>query len=321
MGEPLAGLERHLETARRFQQNLERVIVGRPETLTLSLVALLSRGHLLIEDVPGVGKTTLAKAIARSISGQFRRCQFTSDLLPMDLTGSSIFNQKTQQFEFKEGPIFTNILLADEINRATPRTQSALLECMEESQVSVDGQTYALPQVFQVIGTLNPIEQSGTFDLPETQLDRFLLRISLGYPEAHEEVRIFDLQARAHPLETLEAVVTLEEIETLRKAVLDIHLEHSVKEYAAGVVRATRTHEDVTLGASPRGTLHLLRAAQARALLSGRTFVLPDLIKSLAPAVLAHRILLKPQALMRGVSGEDVVDWALAQVRVPVGQA
>ncbi len=320
MGEHTERLLPHLETARRFQQNLEKVIVGKPDALRLTLVALLARGHLLIEDVPGVGKTTLAKAVARSISGQFRRVQFTSDLLPMDLTGSSIYNQKTRDFEFKPGPLFTNILLADEINRATPRTQSALLECMEEFQVSVDGQTYPLPSVFQVIGTLNPVEQSGTFELPETQLDRFLLRISMGYPAAAEEVQIFDLQARRHPLEELQPVLSLEEIEQLRAAVLEIHLGHSVKEYAADLVRATREHESVVLGASPRGTLNLLRAAQAFALLSGKTFVTPELLKRLAPTVLSHRILIKPQASMRGVTGEDVVGWAMSHVSVPIAQ-
>lgn len=296
------------------------MVVGKDDVVRLALVPLLCRGHLLIEDVPGVGKTTLARALARSIQGEFKRIQFTPDLLPMDLTGSSIFNQKTNDFEFKPGPVFTNVLLADEINRATPRTQSALLECMEEAQVTVDGSTRRLHDVFVVIATQNPVELAGTFALPETQLDRFMLRTRMGYPSEEDEVRIFDAQADAHPIRDLKPVVTLEEIQMLRKATAAVFVEDSVKTYAAQVVRATRTHDDVQLGASPRGTLGLIRAGQALALLEGHEFVTPDTIKALAPAVLAHRLVIRPQATLRGVTGAQILERILSQVEVPVGQ-
>jgi len=307
-----------LGLARRLEDNLARAIVGKPDVLRLALVPLLCGGHLLIEDVPGVGKTTLARALARSISGEFRRIQFTPDLLPMDLTGASIFSQKSHEFEFKPGPVFTNILLADELNRATPRTQSALLECMEESQVSVEGTTHALPEVFLVIATLNPVEHAGTFELPETQLDRFMLRITMGYPTEAEEVRIFDQQAAGHPVDALEPVLDLEEVAVVRRAVPEVHVDASVKTYAARVVRATRAHEAVELGASPRGTLALIRAAQAGALLAEDGFVTPDAVKGVAPAVLTHRLVLRPQAALRGVAAGDVVREVLERVEVPV---
>lgn len=306
------------EAAARLEAALRRVIVGKDDKVRLALVPLLCRGHVLIEDVPGVGKTTLARALAGSIRGSFQRVQFTPDLLPLDLTGASIFNQKTREFDFQPGPVFANILLADEINRATPRTQSALLECMAEGQVTVDGVTRRLPEPFFVLATLNPSEMSGTFELPETQLDRFMLRLSLGYPSESEEVQIFERQAQRHPLEDLEPVLDLEEVEQLRAAAGAVHVEDSVKLYAAQVVRATRTHEDVRLGASPRGTLGLIRAAQALALLQGEDFVAPATVQSLAPAVLAHRLTLTPQATLRGVRGEDVVQAVLGAVPVPI---
>ncbi|MGE0707029.1 MAG: AAA family ATPase [Planctomycetota bacterium] len=303
-----------------LEQNLSRVIVGKPQVVRQALIPLLCRGHLLIEDVPGVGKTTLARALARSVDGEFRRIQFTPDLLPLDLTGSSIFNQQTQAFEFQPGPVFTNVLLADEVNRATPRTQSALLECMEERQVTVDGVTRPLPAVFCVVATQNPVEQLGTFELPETQLDRFLLRIRMGYPSEADEVAIFDRQAQGHPLQTLEPVLDLEQVEALRAEVGKVHLDAEVKAYAARLVRATREHPEVALGASPRGTLALLRASQAHALLEGDAFVAPDHVKALAKSVLGHRVLVRPQASLRGLAGEDVVDEVLRRVPVPVGE-
>lgn len=311
------------EAARKLpdiRRNVGSVIVGKDDVILLSLVPLLCGSHLLLEDVPGVGKTTLAKAIARSIGGRFRRIQFTPDLLPLDVTGSSIYNQRSQQFEFHRGPVFTHILLADEINRATPRTQSALLECMEESQVSVDGRTYRLPDLFFVIATQNPLEHAGTFPLPETQLDRFMIRLNLGYPTERQEVEIFDRQAETHPLERLEPVVSIEEMVAARSAVRFVHLDPAVKEYAARIVRATRQAEEVKLGASPRATLHLLRASQAMALLAGSTFVTPDRVKTVAPFVLGHRLVLKPHAQIRGATGHDVVRALLQHIPVPLRQ-
>lgn len=306
------------QKARALEENIQRVIVGKRQAIRLSLVPLLCRSHLLLEDVPGVGKTTLAKALARSIAGTFRRVQFTPDLLPLDITGSYIFNQRTQEFEFKQGPVFTNVLLADEINRATPRTQSSLLECMEEFQVSLDGRTHRLPEVFFVVATQNPVEQTGTFPLPETQLDRFMLRLRLGYPSETEEVQIFDRQAERHPIESLQPVLELHEVLQLREAVQRVFVHPSVKEYIARIVRATRESPEILMGASPRGTLALIRAAQAYAFLSGQEFVTPDVVKTVAPAVLAHRLILKPQAMLRGSSGSDVVRSILSTLEVPV---
>ena len=308
-----------IDLVRKLEQNLAKVVVGKADTIRLTLIPLLCRGHLLIEDVPGVGKTTLARALACSIEGDFRRVQFTPDLLPLDLTGSSIFNQKNHEFEFKPGPVFTNILLADELNRATPRTQSALLECMEENQVTVDGETRLLPPVFLVVATLNPVEQTGTFELPETQLDRFMIRARMGYPTEAEEVQIFDRQARVHPLASLGPVLSVDDVERLRDAVPDVHVDDSVKAYATQLVRATREHEAVHLGASPRGTLSLIRASQALALITEAGFVSPDHVKALAPAVLEHRIILRPQAALRGVTGAHVVAEVLKRVEVPIG--
>ena len=260
------GFEAALRKLQSLEENVRKVIVGKEDAIRLALVPLLCRGHLLIEDVPGIGKTTLAKALARSISGDFKRVQFTPDLLPMDLTGSPLFNQKTGEFEFKAGPVFTNILLADEINRATPRTQSALLECMEEFQVTIDVKTHKLPDVFFVVATLNPVEQTGTFPLPETQLDRFMLRLRLGYPSEAEEVLIFDRQAAAHPLDKLGAVLSPTDVIEIGTAARRVFVHGSVKEYCAKLARATRSHADVVLGGGPRGTLGLVRASQGMAL-------------------------------------------------------
>lgn len=312
------GFEAAQRKYQALEKNIQSVIVGKDDAIRMALLPLVCRGHLLIEDVPGIGKTTLAKALAKSIRGDFKRVQFTPDLLPMDITGSALFNQKTGEFEFKPGPIFSNVLLADEINRATPRTQSALLECMEEFQVTVDGRTHKLPDVFFVIATLNPVEQTGTFPLPETQLDRFMLRLRMGYPSEAEEVQVFDRQAAAHPIETLQPVVTPAEVVELAAVAKKVHVDASIKEYCAKIARATRQHADVVLGASPRGTLSLIRGSQAAAMAAGRAYVIPDDVKKLAPHVLGHRVILKPQSSLRGVSDEAVVKEVLAKIEVPV---
>jgi len=313
------GAHSHSTLLRALEANLHRVMVGKPLVVRRALIPLLCGGHLLIEDVPGVGKTTLARALARSIRGDFRRIQFTPDLLPLDLTGSSVFNQREQVFTFHPGPVFTNILLADEVNRATPRTQSALLESMEERQVTVDGTTRPLPNVFLVIATQNPVGQAGTFELPETQLDRFLIRLRVGYPSEQDEVAIFDRQAQRHPLATLEPVLDLEQVEGLRAMVREVHLDEALKAYAVRLVRASREHGEVSLGASPRGTLALLRASQAWAFLSGRAYATPDDVKAMAPCVLGHRVLVTPQANLRGRTGDLVVEELLQRIPVPIG--
>lgn len=300
-----------------LQHNLGQALVGDPLARRLALVPLLAGGHLLIEDVPGVGKTTLAKALAGSIGGDFRRIQFTADLLPMDLTGSAVFNQKTSDFEFRPGPLFCDVLLADELNRATPRTQSALLEAMEERQVSIDGETRSLGEIFFVVATINPVEQAGTFELPESQLDRFMLRLSLGYPSATEETRIFDLQREAHPLSALRAVLGPGDVGRLRRAAAAVHVDDAVKAYAAAIVRATRSHPQARLGASPRATLHLLRAAQALALIEGLPLVSPDAVKRLAAPVLGHRVLLTPTAQLAGHDGPALVESVVAATPAP----
>ena len=300
--------------------NVERVIFGKHHEVELALVALVCRGHILVEDVPGTGKTMLAKAIARSLGCSFKRIQFTPDLLPSDVTGVSIFNQLNNQFEFRPGPVMTQIVLADEINRATPKTQSALLEAMEEHQVTVDGVTYQLPDPFLVMATQNPIEYEGTFPLPEAQLDRFFIRLQLGYPKEREEIAILDAQRVIHPLETIEQVMGAEELLKAMSAVKDVHIAEQVKTYVVGVVNATRSHPDVYLGASPRGSLALARASQAYALIQGRDFVLPDDVKALAGPTLSHRLILQPQARLKDLAATTVIAEVLASVPVELSQ-
>jgi MoxR-like ATPase len=295
------------QTGEKVLANVERVIVGKHHEVRLALVALLCRGHLLIEDVPGTGKTVLAKAIARSLGCSFRRIQFTPDLLPSDVTGLSIYNQKNQEFEFRPGPIMAQVVLADEINRATPKTQSSLLECMEERQATIDGTTYAMPDPFLVIATQNPIEYEGTFALPEAQLDRFMLRIRLGYPQPIEEVVILDEQKRSHPLEELDVVCTVDELREMQKAIRDIYVDSTVAEYIVRLVNGTRSHPDVYLGASPRGSIALYRAGQALAGLMGRDYVIPDDIKALAEPALAHRLIIKTSASIHDVQSANVI--------------
>jgi MoxR-like ATPase len=300
----------------RVAANVERVIVGKHAEVRLALVALLCQGHLLIEDVPGTGKTVLAKAIARSIGCSFRRIQFTPDLLPTDVTGLSIYNQKTQEFEFRPGPIVSQIVLADEINRATPKTQSALLECMEEHHMTIDGITWPMPTPFLVIATQNPVEYEGTFSLPEAQLDRFMLRIRLGYPAPLQEIVILDEQKRSHPLDQLPVVATVDDLLEMQAGVREIYVDSAISDYIVRLVNATRSHPDVYLGASPRGSLALYRAGQAFAALSGRDFVIPDDIKVLAEPALAHRLIVRTAATIRDVDPAAIVREILDAVPV-----
>jgi MoxR-like ATPase len=304
------------ETGEKVAANVERVIIGKRQEVRLTLVALLCRGHLLIEDVPGTGKTMLAKAVARSLGCSFRRIQFTPDLLPSDVTGLSIYNQKTQEFEFRPGPIMAQVVLADEINRATPKTQSSLLECMEEHQATIDGTTYLMPEPFLVIATQNPIEYEGTFALPEAQLDRFMLRIRLGYPSPADEQLILDQQKLTHPLDDLKEVLSVDELRSLQAAVREVYVDPSVADYIVRIVNATRTHPDVYLGASPRGSLALYRTGQALAALTGRDYVIPDDIKALAEAALAHRLIIKTSSSMHDIDPRQVIAEILNTVPV-----
>jgi MoxR-like ATPase len=305
--------------AEKVIENVEKVILGKREAVELTVIDLLCAGHLLIEDVPGVGKTMLARSLARSLGCSLNRIQFTPDMLPSDVTGVSIFNQGTREFEFRPGPIMAQIVLADEINRATPKTQAALLEAMQEHQVTVDGVTHPLPAPFMVLATQNPIEYEGTFPLPEAQLDRFLLRLRIGYPNLQDEIAVLEGQQFEHPLETLEQVASAKEVIEAQQAVKSIHVADELKRYIVELARQTRTHGDVYLGASARGSLALFRAGQARAALHGREFVLPDDIKALAQACLAHRIILGPAARLQDVSAESVVASILEKVPVPGG--
>ncbi len=312
-------MEQVQDLARRISDNVSRVIIGKWATVKFAVVGLLSRGHLLIEDVPGVGKTMLARSLSRSLGCTFGRIQFTPDMLPSDVTGVSVYNQATREFEFQSGPIMTQIVLTDEINRATPKTQAALLEAMEERQVTVDGVTYALPRPFMVMATQNPVEYEGTFPLPEAQLDRFMLRLRLGYPDLDQEVKVMDKQQFQHPIETLEPVATAEEVLAAQETIKQVHVSPAVKEYIVRLVDQTRRHPDIYLGASPRGSLNLYRTSQARAASAGRDYVLPDDVKVLATSVLAHRLILNPNARLRDISREDILEEILESLAVPEG--
>lgn len=297
--------------------NVQKIIIGKHKAVEETLIALLCQGHILIEDVPGTGKTMLARAVARSIGCSFRRIQFTPDMLPSDVTGVSVFNQKTREFEFRPGPVFAQIVLTDEINRATPKTQSALLEAMEERQVTVDGKTYPMETPFLVLATQNPIEYEGTFPLPEAQLDRFMLRIHLGYPDKTSEVDILDAQQFAHPITTLEQVVSQEELLEAQEAVKQIYVDDLIKAYIIDLCIATREHPDVYLGASPRGSLALYRTGQTLAAIRQRDYVIPDDVKYLAEATLAHRLIISPAARIKNVTAREVVEDILSSIPVP----
>lgn len=297
---------------------VEKVIVGKRSTVELATISLMCNGHVLIEDIPGVGKTTLAKALARSIGGEFRRMQFTPDLLPADITGSAIYNQKESEFEFRAGPVFGNIVLVDEINRATPKTQSALLEAMEERQVTVDGVSRPLPEPFFVIATQNSVEMTGTYPLPEAQLDRFFMRLSLGYPTREEESRVLAEQRTVHPLESVSAVVDLETLLDMQRTVREVYIHDAVRDYVVDVVRATRENNQLVMGSSPRGSLYLLRGAQAHAAMKGHDFVQPEDVKAVAPSILAHRVIPKAELRVRGASTEHVIERVLETVGAPV---
>jgi MoxR-like ATPase len=306
------------EAAAQVRENIQKVIVGKKDVIDLCLIAILCEGHLLMEDVPGTGKTTLAKAIARSLNCSFRRIQFTPDLLPSDVTGIFYFNQKTQEFEFRPGPVLSQVLLADEINRATPRTQSALLEAMQERQVTVDVETMALPRPFLVIATQNPIELEGTFPLPEAQVDRFLMKIVIGYPTVEEENAIMLRFQHTNPLDTLQPVVEAADILAMQAQVRQVRVEESVRRYIVDVARATREHKDVLVGVSPRGTMALYHTVQALAAIRGRDYVIPDDVKYLAPNVLTHRIIINPKTRLRGRTQADVITDIVETVAVPV---
>jgi len=306
------------ETAKRIRQNVQKVIVGKSDVIELALVAVLCEGHILVEDVPGIGKTTLARSLAASLGCTFRRIQFTPDLLPSDVTGINYFNQKTQTFEFRPGPVMSQVVLADEINRATPRTQSALLEAMQEQQITIDGDTYQLPRPFLVIATQNPIELEGTFPLPEAQIDRFLMRLSIGYPTEAEEHAMLLRFEREDPLEELSAVTFPDELRAMQRRVREVRIEESVRGYLVDIARATRDHADIELGVSPRGTLALYRCAQALAAIRGRAYVLPDDVKLLVPYVLGHRIMVSPTTRLRGRALIDVLMDVVERVAVPV---
>jgi MoxR-like ATPase len=306
--------------ANRIIDNVEQVIVGKRGPVQLTILGLLCQGHLLIEDVPGVGKTVLAKSLSRSVGCYFQRIQFTPDMLPTDVTGVSVYNQKNGEFEFRPGPIHAQIVLADEINRATPKTQSALLEAMEERQVTVDGRTYPLEPPFMILATQNPIEYEGTFPLPEAQLDRFILRIRLGYPSKEDELEILDRQQYVHPLSQLEQVVSVEELLVAQEAIKEIYIDRLVKEYIVSIVRQTREHPDVYLGASSRGALALYRLCQARAAIFGRDYVLPDDVKALAEPALGHRIIVGPAARIKDIDQAAIVQEIMGKLPVPGAQ-
>jgi len=307
-------------TANKIIENVEHVMVGKHQAVQLTVLGLLCQGHILIEDVPGVGKTVLAKSLAKSVGCKFQRIQFTPDMLPSDVTGVSVFNQQTREFEFRPGPIHAQIILVDEINRATPKTQSSLLEAMEERQVTVDGTTYPLEPPFMILATQNPIEYEGTFPLPEAQLDRFMLRIRLGYPGKEEEIEVLDRQQHQHPVNTLEQVVDVDELRAAQEAVKDIYVDRQVKEYIIDIVRQTRDHRDVYLGSSSRGALAIFRLGQARAAVLGRDYVIPDDVKALAGPALGHRIIVGPAARIKDTEPEQIVQDIIDQTAVPGAQ-
>ncbi len=308
-------------TAKKIIANVESAIVGKRSQIVLSLVSWFCEGHILLEDVPGVAKTMLARALAASVGCSFRRIQCTPDLLPTDVTGASIFNPKTTDFEFRAGPIFAQIVLADEINRTTPRTQAALLEAMAEARVSVDGITHTLERPFLVIGTQNPVDHEGTFPLPEAQLDRFLMRFSLGYPSMDQELKMLEMLEQSHPLDKLAPVVTAADLIAAQQAVRQVHVDDKVRRYLMQLVHETRDHDDLSLGASPRASLALFRTGQAMAAILGRSFVLPDDVKRVAPAVLTHRLIVRPESRLRKVTSAAIVDEILSEVPVPTMSA
>ncbi len=310
----------HKEMIEKVLTNIERVMIGKRDIAELSVTALLAGGHVLLEDVPGVGKTMMVKALAKSIGADFKRIQFTPDLLPSDVLGVSIYNPKEMEFEFRPGPIMGNIVLADEINRTSPKTQSALLEGMEESTVTIDGETMRIPQPFFVMATQNPIEYEGTYPLPEAQLDRFLFKLKMGYPTQMEETEILRRAEKAVPLDKLETVITLDELKNLQKAVTDIMVDETMKTYIVDCASQTRNHPYVYLGVSPRGSLALMKACQAFALMKGRTYVTPDDVQYLSPYVFGHRMILKPEAKYEGISTKEIVDRILTKVHVPVNK-
>ncbi|NNU85306.1 MoxR family ATPase [Geobacillus sp. BMUD] len=312
MNEPL------LPSIEQVVRNVEQVIVGKRQVIVLSLTALLAKGHVLLEDVPGVGKTMLVRALAKSFQAESKRIQFTPDLLPSDVIGVSVYNPKERQFEYKPGPIVAHIVLADEINRTSPKTQSALLEAMEEGSVTVDGITRALPQPFFVMATQNPIEYEGTYPLPEAQLDRFLLKLQMGYPSPDEEIEMLNRLEKMKPLEEIGPVMTLDELRALQQKVADVHVSDTVKRYIVELVRQSRAHEAVYLGVSPRGSVALMKAAQAYALIHGRDFVIPDDVQQLAPYVLAHRLLVRPEAKWDKLDGKTILSELMARTPVPV---
>lgn len=306
--------------ANAIVENVENVMIGKRQSVQLTVLGLLCQGHMLIEDVPGVGKTMLAKALSKSVGCKFQRIQFTPDMLPSDVTGVSVFNQQTREFEFRPGPIHAQIVLVDEINRATPKTQSAMLEAMEERQVTVDGNTYKLTPPFMVLATQNPIEYEGTFPLPEAQLDRFMLRIRLGYADRAEEIEVLDRQQYVHPIDDLAQKVTVDELLAAQQEIKKIYIDNKVKEYIVDLVRETRSHPDVYLGSSSRGALALYRLSQARAAIFGRDYVLPDDIKTLAGPALGHRIIVGPAARIKDVQPEEIVQEILSKLPVPGAQ-
>lgn len=298
--------------------NIEKVLIGKRSVIELMVAAVLANGHVLLEDVPGVGKTMMVRALSKSISGEFKRIQFTPDLLPTDVTGVAIFNQKNLEFEFRQGPIFANVILADEINRTSPKTQSALLEAMEERSVTIDGATYQLAEPFFVMATQNPLEYEGTFPLPEAQLDRFFMQVSLGYPTVEEEMRMLSRFSAANPLEELQPVMTIAELAELQRQVSTVKVSEGIKEYIVRLCHRTREHHHIYLGVSPRGSLALFRAVQALAFVRGRDYVIPDDVKELVPVVFAHRMIVKPEARLEGATVDRVLAMILSETRVPV---